>query len=143
MNCMLQLNVSQMLKGPIGEARIIAVDDNIALEGRPASPVKGEARLMRTNRSILVHAEATTEVALECARCLTSYDCPVLVQFDEEYFPTTDVSSGILLPDPEETEAFTIDERLTLDLTEALRQYILTAIPMKPLCREECPGLTV
>ena len=28
-----------------------------------------------------------------------------------------------------------------LDLTEAMRQYILIAIPMKPLCREDCAEL--
>ncbi|GAI19598.1 unnamed protein product, partial [marine sediment metagenome] len=58
-----------------------------------------------------------------------------------EYFPTTDVVSGAWLPLPEEASYFTIDERYVLDLAEAIRQYMMLAIPMKPLCREDCAGL--
>ncbi|MBA7688765.1 hypothetical protein ES703_97254 [subsurface metagenome] len=42
---------------------------------------------------------------------------------------------------PEEPGCFTIDEHHILDLTEAIRQYALLAIPMKPLCRGDCAGL--
>jgi len=138
---MLQVNVSQMLKGPIGSTRTIAIDDNICLEATLSGLVMGAAHLTRTNHSVLVQADVNTEVPLECARCLGYYRCPLHIRFDEEYFPITDVCSGLSLPGPDETEAFTIDERLTLDLTEALRQYILTAIPLKPLCQPDCPGL--
>jgi uncharacterized protein len=40
-----------------------------------------------------------------------------------------------------EEGAFTIDENQEIDLSEAVRQYMLLALPMKPLCREECAGL--
>jgi len=139
---MLQVNVSQMLKGPIGSMRTITLSDRIVLEEMLPDLVKGEARLTRTNRSVLAQVNATTAVSLECARCLGHYDCPLHIRFDEEYFPLTDVGSGLSLSDPEEADAFTIDEYLTLDLTEALRQYILTTIPMKPLCRPDCSGIT-
>ncbi len=138
---MLQVNVSQMLKGSIGNARAVAINDDVCLDANRSSVAIGEAHLTRTNRSVLVQADVSTEVTLECARCLEHYPCPLHIKFDEEYFPIMDVSSGLSLPDPEETEAFTIDEHLTLDLTEALRQYILTAIPMKPLCQPDCPGI--
>jgi len=138
---MLQVNVSQMLKGPVGSTRAIAIDDAIAVDEAPPSLVQGSANLTRTNRSILVQADISADVSLACARCLEHYYCPLRIKFDEEFFPATDVSSGLLLPNPEEAGAFTIDEHLTLDLAEAIRQYILTAIPMKPLCQSDCPGL--
>jgi uncharacterized protein len=34
-----------------------------------------------------------------------------------------------------------IDEHHLLDLSEAIRQNALLAVPMKPLCREDCSGL--
>lgn len=120
----------------------MAIDDDIDIENWRAR-VAGEAKLTRTNRSILVQAEVITSLPAECSRCLARFDCPLRLKFEEEYFPTTDVNSGLSLPEPEETESFTIDERLTLDLTEAIRQYALTAIPMKPLCRADCPGIKV
>jgi len=45
------------------------------------------------------------------------------------------------LPPPDEAGCFTIDEHQVIDLTEAVRQYALMAVPMKPLCREDCAGL--
>jgi uncharacterized protein len=119
----------------------MAVDDDVLIGEGCRSRFSGEARLTRTNRSILVHADLAADVPVECARCLEKYACPLRLKFEEEYFPTTDVNSGIPLPEPEELESFTIDERLTLDLTEAIRQYTLTSLPMKPLCRPDCPGI--
>jgi uncharacterized protein len=132
-----------MLKGSVGNTRVMAVDDDVMIENGCDSHVEGEARLTRTNRSILVQADLTTGVPVECARCLERYVCPLHIKFDEEYFPSMDVASGAPLPEPEEAESFTIDNRLILDLTEAIRQYALTALPMKPLCRPECPGIKV
>ena len=63
------------------------------------------------------------------------------MNFEEEYFPVIDVASGGSLPLPDEPGCFTIDEHLILDLTEAVRQYALLALPMKPLCRQDCAGL--
>jgi uncharacterized protein len=59
----------------------------------------------------------------------------------EEYFPKIDVITGARLPEPEDPGSFTLDEHHELDLTEAIRQYIVTAMPMKPLCKEACAGL--
>ena len=51
------------------------------------------------------------------------------------------MTSGSLLSLPDEPGCFTIDEHHILDLTEAVRQYALLALPMKPLCRQDCAGL--
>jgi uncharacterized protein len=55
--------------------------------------------------------------------------------------PTVDVTSGAPLPAPEEASTFTIDEHHILDLTEAVHQYAVIALPMKALCDEDCAGL--
>ncbi|HUP28016.1 MAG TPA: DUF177 domain-containing protein, partial [Chloroflexia bacterium] len=36
---------------------------------------------------------------------------------------------------------FDIDANHMMDLSEPVRQAILVALPMKPLCREDCKGL--
>jgi uncharacterized protein len=136
-----QINVSQLLKESIGSSReykisetIDAVDDNIVI------PVKGEVKLIRTNRSILVQGKLYVSVEATCSRCLDVFSCPLELNIAEEFFPLLDMGSGYPLPSPEESDSFTIDEHQILDLTEAIRQYTLLAIPMKPLCREDCTG---
>jgi len=135
-----QINVSQQLKESIGSVRNYEVDGVVDINGG-GSLVQGKVKLVRTDRSILVKAALQTGVEVTCSRCLTLFSCPITLNIEEEYFPTTDVVSGVSLPIPDEAGGFTIDEHHILDLTEAIRQYALMVIPMKPLCREDCAGL--
>jgi len=138
----MQINVAQLLKGNIGSVRDYDVDGVIDITGSGNdSPVRGNISLTRTDSSILVKGVVDSEVELTCSRCLNQFNCPLTLNIEEEYFPTTDVNSGASLPSPGDPDRFTIDERHVLDLTEALRQRALLAIPMKPLCREDCAGL--
>ncbi|MCL2281281.1 MAG: DUF177 domain-containing protein [Dehalococcoidia bacterium] len=138
---MLEANVAQLLKGNIGTEKVMSVDDCVYITGYGESAVNGSVKLMRTNRSVLVQGKLHTCIQAICARCLESYPCPLELDIKEEYFPITDVTTGIMLDETEESDDFTIDEHLILDLSEAVRQYALLAIPMKPLCRADCPGI--
>lgn len=137
---MLQINVSQQLKASIGSIRNYEVSDIVEIDGCNYA-VEGAVKLMRTDHGILVEGMLNTESELTCSRCLTLFSCPLALNIEEEYFPTTDIISGAPLPAPNEPGSFTIDERNILDLTEAIRQYTLLAIPMKPLCQQDCAGL--
>ena len=137
---MIQINVSQQLKTTIGSTRNYTVSDIVDIaDGN--SLVQGEIRLMRTDRGILTKATLHTEIERTCSRCLSLFSCPLTLDIEEEYFPTTDVVTGASLPLPDEPGSFIIDENNILDLTEAIRQYALLAIPMKPLCHDDCAGL--
>jgi len=134
------INVSQQLKSSIGSIRNYEVSEVVSIAGGD-STVEGKVSLVRTDRGILAKATLHTEVEVTCSRCLSLFDCPLTLNIEEEYFPSIDVVSGTSLSLPEEPGCFTIDERHVLDLTEAIRQYALLAIPMKPLCGEDCAGL--
>ena len=138
----MQMNVSQLLQDPIGSTREYRVDEaaDIIGDGREYN-VRGDCHLLRTQRSILVKCALDTQVELTCNRCLGQFRHPLKINFEEEFLPTVDVVSGAPLPLPEEAGYFTIDERHTLDLTEAIRQYAVMAIPMKVLCDKDCAGL--
>jgi len=136
----MQINVSQQLKASVGSRRSYEVSGIIDIAGNN-SMVQGEVGLMRTDRGILVKATLHTEVKVSCSRCMSLFNCPLALNIEEEYFPTVDVVSGASLPLPDEPICLAIDERHILDLTEAIRQYGLLAMPMKPLCREDCAGL--
>ena len=137
---MTQINASQQIKASIGTMRNYEVSEAVVIAGG-SSMVQGKVRLIRTDRGILVKGKLYTEVEVTCSRCLSLFNYPISINIEEEYFPITDVVSDALLPLPDEPACFTIDEHHVLDLTEAIRQYALLAIPMKPLCREDCDGL--
>ncbi len=138
----MRINVSQLLKAPIGSIRNYKVGEIVDVAGDSSgSVVQGEIKLMRTDRGILAKVTVRTEVEVTCSRCLSLFGYPLTLNFEEEYFPTVDVVGGAPLPLPDEPGCFTIDEHHILDLTEAMRQYSLLAIPIKPLCRTDCAGL--
>jgi uncharacterized protein len=137
----MQINVAQLLKSSIGAERKYDIDEAIDFQNNKLD-VKGEVKLTRTDRGILVDCKINTEVELECCRCLEPFHFPLSIHFEEEYFPTIDVLSGLPLPSSDENaEAAAIDRNHIIDLDDTIRQYALLGIPMKPLCREECAGL--
>jgi len=138
----MQINVAQQLKSAIGTVTEHDVDVVMDVTGYGStSQLKGKVSLTRTDRGILLEGVFKAEVELACSRCLSPFPCPLTLKIEEEYFPTVDVVSGASLPVPDEIGCFTIDENHELDLTEAVHQYALLAVPMKPLCRPDCAGL--
>jgi uncharacterized protein len=136
----MQTNVAQLLKAPVGSIRAFPIDDDLEDNGTTYH-LKGELTLVRTNNSILAQGRLFTQTNMTCSRCDKPFTLKLPLKIEEEFFPTIDIITGQRLPKPEDPGSFTIDEHHILDLTEAIRQYIVTAMPMKPLCREDCAGL--
>jgi len=137
----MQVNIAQLLKSSIGAERVYEVDEDIDIDGRKVR-VTGEVKLIRTDRGILTKGDLDANLEIECSRCLEPFQCPVDIKFEEEFFPTIDVLTGLPLEVPEEQPGyFAIDENHIIDLDEVIRQYAVLGIPMKPLCNDECVGL--
>jgi len=138
----MQMNVSQLLQAPVGTTRNFQIKEFVdVINDGHLHLIEGKVQLLRTSRSILVKGKLRAEVELSCSRCLSPFVCPLYLIIEEEYMPTVNVITGIPLPPPEEPGSFTIDSHHVLDLTEAVRQYSLLAIPMKPVCHKDCAGL--
>lgn len=141
---MMQINVSQLLKAPVGAERQYSIEGQVNInEKSDPSDILGGVVLTRTSRSILVKAHVHTMVGLTCSRCLRNFGQSIDFDMEEEFFPTIDLATGQALALPEdEPEGFTIDKSHILDLSEAIRQYAIIAVPMKPLCKAECIGIS-
>ena len=138
----MQMNVSQLLQEPVGATRRLQIDEAADITGEGTRrPVRGECRLLRIQQGVLTGCELDSEIELTCDRCGVRYRQPLHLEFEEEFVPTIDINSGEKLTPPEEPGVFTIDDHHILDVTEAVRQYALTALPLKALCSAECAGL--
>jgi uncharacterized protein len=133
----MQINVAQLLKEPVGARRIYQIDEPVA-EGL-AVRIKGEVILTHTSRGILAMGEFSTNVSGACARCLKDATADVKFHMEDEYFPLNDIVTG----SHQEVEPgeFTIGDDHILDMSEAIRQYVIMSTPTKMLCRPECPGI--
>lgn len=137
----MEFNVAQLLMEPIGASRRYHVDEPCSLAEKCTGALSGDLTLLRTDRSILVTGDLATRIEVACSRCLAAVRVPLTLQFQEEYYPSVDLLTGAPLPASEDPTDFVIDEHHLLDLTEAIRQHVLVAVPMQPLCRPDCVGL--
>ncbi len=131
------INVAQLLKERIGSSRRYKIDEPIDDEGK--NYVHGNVILIRTDKGILVQGEMTSSMKGTCNRCLRTVNYPISFKLEEEFFPVIDIVSG--LPLQTTPQSFTIDKDHILDLSDALNQYMIMALPMKLLCREDCAGI--
>lgn len=141
----MQFNVAQLMKERTGAKRQYTIDEDIrgldeSLQVK--APLHGDVTFIRTGDGVLVTGQLDTSIEMDCARCLKAFDEPVTFKLEEEFFPTIDVLTGARIPQADGVEEATqIDAHHILDLTEVVRQAIMLAKPMQPVCREDCKGL--
>ena len=106
---MIQINVSQLLKEPIGSTRNIEVDGIVDVISGTGSRVWGEITLTRTDRGVLAKGKLRTDVAITCSRCLSLFERNLTFDIEEEYLPVIDILTGKPISLPGETDSLTID----------------------------------
>jgi len=143
----LQYNVAGLLKGPLGSTRsydfripvsqLDQLDESFDVTG----PFTGVVRFLKSSETVLVKLQGEVTISQACSRCLKPFDSIVEVEFEEEFHPSIDIASGRVLQDTGDDEALVIDSHHILDMTEIVRQAIIIALPITPLCQPDCAGL--
>lgn len=139
----MQLNVAHLLKGVPGSSQAVSLDESFdRSQDADVERVHGRIRLVRLDGGIWVTGQLNAIVSCSCSRCLRNYSFGTQLQLDDIYYPAVDASTGVpfTLP-PEADTSFTIDDHHMLDISESVRQSIILATPMKPLCQKECAGI--
>ncbi len=136
-NKMMKFNLASLLEEPAGSKMSFGIDEaqqELAEDVR-ADFVRGTIEFTRTNRGILAEGQLHSQVQLECARCLKTFSQPLDLHLEAQF--------GSPPIKPQGEAIFPIGVKGILDLTEALREYILLYLPMRPLCKPDCRGLCV
>jgi uncharacterized protein len=146
-------------------------DLRLELAGVPAgADVELDLRFEAVTEGVLVTGSATAPVAGECARCLAPLASTVTASFTELYLYPDERARGSREAHDgrrghdkrdrldqhdkhgkhdwhgeqgeQDDEERYLDGDL-LDLEPTFRDAVVLALPMSPLCREDCPGLCV
>ena len=118
--------------------------DEVGQEGdayRIVAPVHLDFDLHKDKDKFRLVGTSQTELELLCSRCLEPFRMPVDSSFDLRYLPATEMAADEEREVQEadlETSYYRDDQ---IDLNELLREQFYLALPMKPLCREDCKGL--
>ena len=105
-------------------------------------PLQVQLSVAREYDHIRAHGRVATKVRLGCSRCLSEYTTDIDSPFTVFYMPA---AAGVL--QDEEVELTKEDlvsatyEGDEIDFSREIAEQVLTEIPVKPLCREDCKGL--
>lgn len=135
----IRFNVSALLQQPVGTTLTCRIED--LLNSRQCGFVSGTVSFTHTSRGLTVSGSGSADVSLECMRCLDQYCEYVRFTIEEELHPEPGFAHRRGADGFEECGEVRIAPDHTLDLGEIIRQHIVLHLPLKPLCRTDCPGL--
>ncbi len=135
----LKLKIADLLGQPIGNSREIEISQNIPSPDpdniKDELHITGKITLTKLESEILGSFDLKTQVALLCSRCLKKFKLPVHLKYEQEFSYADKKQKN---PDI----IYTISEN-NLDILPSINQEILLAIPLKPLCNQNCGGIKI
>ncbi len=107
-----------------------------------AAPVEVAFEVLKDKDRFRLVGRVQTTLELSCSRCVETFSLGIASPFDLRYTPAADAEPGDTESEIGEndldTNYYTDDQ---IDLNELLREQFYLALPMKPLCLEDCRGL--
>ncbi|MGW4398874.1 YceD family protein [Amycolatopsis nivea] len=108
------------------------------LEIREGEPVELDLMLESVVEGVLVTGTASAVATGECSRCLDPVTEDIEVDLTELFaYPGSATEETT---DEDEIPRL-VDDRI--DLEPTVRDAVVLALPLAPLCREDCPGLCI
>ena len=134
----LNLSVADLLGRP-GEYRDFTISSQLpgignVLARLAETPVHGDLRAESVVEGILVTGRASATARFECARCLADFTAPVALEVCELFVtPDREQEAG-------HEDAYKIAGK-EIHLEPMLRDALALALPLNPICRDECQGM--
>lgn len=130
----LRFNFGFLLEATLGTSRqielgypSIRISDDVTL-----SPLEGTFSATRTSEGIYLSGRLTSNIPIECVRCLEEMNLPAQLKIDDLfYYPPHTAPAG----------EYTVGEDRFLDLAPLVRELSLLEVPMQPICKADCQGL--
>ncbi|MGH8911669.1 MAG: YceD family protein [Acidimicrobiia bacterium] len=127
----LRFQVSDLVDRP-GEKRVDGGEIDVDLtvgESRVNGPASVTVTLQGIDDGVLAEFTAVFNAHLVCTRCLAEWD------------ETIEVSAVQVFAEEPDEDGYALAPGATIDLAESARDEIALAVPLRPLCRVDCPGL--
>ncbi len=121
----------------IADAEAAGLELAVPLE----TPLTADFTLSRHGRRVLVRGRVRGVMGLECSRCLGRFSHPFAGEVDSYLQPGGEDDDG------EDRELTREDLDVGsfagggIDLRDLIAEQVHLAVPVKPLCREDCRGL--
>lgn len=132
----LKVSIIEILGKP-GASRDVSISRSLEgvhvdLARLDPSPVEGDLRLESVVEGVLVTGSLHGEVTCRCARCLREFGTELSTELCELF------AAPGHLEEEEDVYRVTGEE---IDLEPMVRDELTLALPLNPLCRDDCKGM--
>jgi uncharacterized protein len=113
------------------------LEDGIGFEGL----IRVHLSVSKQQEMVFVTGRTQAQLLLECGRCLKKFPCPLNLGIQAEYLPSKSLPAQAeheLKPEEMDVIFYSGD---TIQFDDLIREQIILAIPMHPLCTPGCLGL--
>lgn len=133
------LQLNEIPEGHSTVSQKVTMTEEQARDGNINEDVVCRAEIDRLEHQIFVHVTYSLMLRQECSRCLAEFKQRADGQFN---VVLQDVNAPKQLGN-ENVDYLFNDRDPLVDIRQSLYEEIMINIPVKPLCREDCPGLAV
>jgi uncharacterized protein len=131
-----KINISNLSQGT-HEYKLSKKAVDLELQENFIGDVAAHVTLEKSSRQILLRARIMSHALFQCDRCLDEFKKEISPAFQLVY--VWDVQEHSAESD-EDIRTLTSDT-IMIDISDAVRDSALLAVPLKLLCREDCAGL--
>ena len=138
-NSILIFDISHLASKPVGETQRYSFAGEEDFEGiNLDGPIKGKVEIMRIDEGFNVKVEEFfAGMKSQCEKCLKKFAQTIEIPFMERLFwletPPKGEDQGLI--------HFVDKKKLTINITEMLRQEIILHFPLTLVCSPHCKGL--
>lgn len=100
-------------------------------EIRAVEKVFVEGVAISENDVIVLECSIRTKLKLDCSRCLDTFIYPIDIDIEERFTNNADIQDEYVM----------FVDGDTLDITEIIENCIISTLPIKRLCKDDCNGL--
>jgi uncharacterized protein len=122
----------------IADPAAAGIELDVPLEG----PIRADFDIQRLGKEIEVVGTVRATVRLPCSRCLAAFSFPVAGDVEATFAPRSaaveEEHQHELMQDELEVQPLV---QGGADLRGLISEQIYLNLPLKPLCREDCPGI--
>ncbi|WP_026889192.1 YceD family protein [Clostridium beijerinckii] len=98
---------------------------------KPINPFEVVGNILSDGDILILNAKIKTDLEMVCSRCLDTFIYPIDIDIEERF--TTNRDSG-------DDEAIVVMDDV-LDITEIVESSIISTLPIKRVCKNDCKGL--
>ena len=110
-------------------------------EFRLVAPVEFSADVRKDAEKVRLVGRVKTALQVACSRCLEPFTVPVDAPFDLLFLPAEHEAEAAEREIEDDDVGVSHYRDDVIDLGEVMREQFFLALPMKPLCQDDCRGL--